>query len=207
MLLGTVSQRFRRRGRVRRMVKGPRWIAPDRRLRRELRDRAAQQLIPLRQGIGHYLRPGRGPTDHVHMSLELEETFEFGRRLGVRILNPYWDADLMAMLYRTPPHLLTGNGRSRGLVRESIGKRFPTLDVRPHRPRTGVTSFYRMTLLIEAGPAWEQLGGVQALADLHVVDRIRVTQRFEEITAKAQYDKAGFLWDILSLETWARTHA
>jgi asparagine synthetase B (glutamine-hydrolysing) len=207
MLFGAASQRLRSRVRVRRIVKGPRWIAPDRRLRRELRDRAAQQLTPLGEGVGHYLRPGLATRDHVRMSLELEETFEFGRRLGVRILNPYWDADLMAMLYRTPPHLLTGNGRTRGLVRESVGKRFPSLEFRPYRPRAGVTSFYRMTLLIEAGPAWDQLGGVQALADLHVVDRARVSKRFEEITAKAQYDKAGFLWDILSLETWARTHA
>jgi asparagine synthase (glutamine-hydrolysing) len=206
MMLSAATDRVKKGARVRRMTRGPRWIAPDRQLRRELRHRAAQQLTPQRPGVGYYLRPHQSATNQARMSLEFEETFELGRRLGVRFLHPYCDADLMKMLYRTPPHLLTGDGRSRGVVRETVRRRFPSINIQ-HRQRAGVTSFFRMTLLIEATPAWERLGGLQALADLHVVDPAKATKKFEEITAKAQYEQAGLLWDILSLETWARTHA
>ena len=41
--------------------------------------------------------------DHPLVAMELEETFEQSRRLDMRILPPYWDAELVRFLYRTPP--------------------------------------------------------------------------------------------------------
>ena len=60
------------------------------------------------------------------MSTELEETFERSRLLGIPILHPFLDADLTAFLYVTPPELLIRGGRTKGLIRSYLARRFPT---------------------------------------------------------------------------------
>jgi hypothetical protein len=70
----------------------------------------------MRSGLGHPL-----------VAMELEELFEQSRRLGVRVLQPFWDAALVEFLYRTPPAMLNQTGRSKGLVRDTVARRFPRL--------------------------------------------------------------------------------
>jgi asparagine synthetase B (glutamine-hydrolysing) len=188
------------------MRKTPDWVAPDADLRDELRSRVESSLMPLSPEGGYYLQEIRSGMDHSLMSLELEETYELGSRLGARILHPYWDADLVDMLYRTPPHLLNRGGRSKGLVRESVAKRFPTLGFKRHK-KVVATSFFRTTLVKEAGAAWKRLGGVRALGDLGVVDPAATARTFADIMSQPISSSAYQLWDILSCETWARERA
>jgi hypothetical protein len=51
------------------------------------------------------------------MLMEKEKGFGYGRKIGVRILHPHWDRDLVSFLYRVPPDLLNRGGRSKSLVR------------------------------------------------------------------------------------------
>ena len=188
------------------MSKTPDWVAPARALRRELRDRVERGLMPPRPEGGFYLQEIRGGIDHPLMSLELEETFELGRRLGVRMLHPYWDPDLVDMLYRTPPHLLSHDGRSKGVVRERLARRFPGLRFERQK-KMRATQFYRSVVQRETATAWRRLSVAHALADLGIVDPVATAREFANIVKKPETGLTYRLWDIVSLETWARSHA
>jgi asparagine synthetase B (glutamine-hydrolysing) len=193
--------------RVRRLMSHtPGWVARDSALRRELWNRAERGLMPLRPDGGFYLQEVRGAIDHPLMSLELEESFEFGRRHGVKMLHPYWDADVVDMLYRTPPDLLNRGGRSKGLVRETVARRFPGLGFNRHK-KVGAMPFYRALIKREAGRAWKRLGSVHALADLGIVEPGAAAKAFTAIMSGPDTSPMYRLWDIVSLETWARAHA
>ena len=100
----------------------PVWIAPDRDLRQQQRTRAMTNLAPADPPEGFYLREVRQGMVNALISWELEEQHEFGRQAGVRILHPYWDPDLIDMLYRTPPDRLMRGGRQRhGYNKEQPG--------------------------------------------------------------------------------------
>src|SRR5262249_7402696 len=172
-----------RLSRVRRVMRNtPKWVAPDRLFRRELWDRAQHALMPLHPPRGFYLQDLGNTMGHAVTSLELEADFELGRRLGVKILHPYRDADLVTMLYRTPPRLLNRKGRPTQLVQDSVARRFPSLD----RDFGGQTvdrqtpSFFRTALAKEADAEWKRLGSVEALADLRIVDPIAAAKVFED---------------------------
>ena len=120
--------RARQRRRARRTT--PNWVAPDPVLKQEIDQRLETRLSqtkPMRDTGGFYFSELWESLDHPLTAMEMEEIFENGTRMGLRILMPYWDADLLEMLYRVPPHLLNKGGRSKGLVRQSVARRFPQL--------------------------------------------------------------------------------
>jgi hypothetical protein len=112
----------------------------------------------------------------------------------------------VAMLYRTPPQLINRSGRPRTLVLTSVARRFPALALgTPTFDRA--PSLFRAALATEAGAEWKRLGGVQALADLKIVDPIATAKVFTETSRTPRAPSVDRLWDILSAETWARSHA
>ena len=125
------------RVRLRRLAHStPTWIAPDPSLQAEIlrrerevleREAALRKQRPQldRRFPRFYIEQGRSAFDHVLVAMEMEETFEQGRRLQMRLRAPYWDSELLSYLYRTPPELLNRGGWSKGLVRESVARRFP----------------------------------------------------------------------------------
>ena len=120
--------RVRQRRRVQRTT--PDWVSPDRALQQQIDQRLearSGQAKPMRNTGGFYFRELWEFLDHPLTAMEMEEVFDRGTRMGLRILMPYWDADLLEMLYRIPPHLLNKGGRSKGLVRQSVARRFPQL--------------------------------------------------------------------------------
>jgi asparagine synthase (glutamine-hydrolysing) len=195
-----------RRGLVGRM---PSWIAPDPVLRRELAERA-DRSAPKPASPGRvYLAEMNRALDHALVAMELEEAFEAGRRLGVRFGHPFWDADLLTFLYRTPPELLNQGGRSKGLVRSTLARRFPQLGFERQRKVTALP-VARRTMVEEGGPAWRRLGGATALADLGVVDANAVSDLMEGLLGNGTGYEANVhtdrILDIISLEAWARSH-
>ena len=62
----------------------PEWVAPDAALRAQMleRYRAYRRTV------------SRGALDSPMVAFELEEFYESGRELGVRLLHPFWDAAL-----------------------------------------------------------------------------------------------------------------
>jgi asparagine synthetase B (glutamine-hydrolysing) len=184
----------------------PAWLAPDPELRREMerqsevgRHMAGRTLGP----GGFYFRDLHRALDHPLTTLELEEMFESGRRLGLRVLMPFWDAELVRFLCRVPPRLLNQGGRSKGLVRTMLEQRFPQLDFGTQKKIVSL-DFFRSTMLNEGERAWRSMGGVPALAELGIVDAVAVDRVLREILDHRRQSDAFRIWDILNLEAWLR---
>jgi asparagine synthase (glutamine-hydrolysing) len=203
---GIMGERRRRRA----MANVPAWVAPDPQLRAEIAARA-QAITPEHAEPGRiYQAEMNLPLDHPLVAMELEEAFENGRKLGVRFGFPFWDADLLTFLYRTPPELLNRGGRSKGLVREMLSRRFPEVGFERHRKVAG-TPVVRTIILEEGGSAWRKMGGVKALDELGIVDgktvRTVVSNLLNENRPLEKRSHLWRVWDILALEAWSRAHS
>ena len=195
------ANRFRRAVR-----KTPAWVAPDRELRALLDKRVEASLTPSSPPTGFYFHDVRTSLDHALTCLELEEMFEMGRRLGVRILNPYWDADVVDMLYRTPPLLLCRDGRAKSLVRETVARRFPGLGLEHQRKIAG-TSFRRSLLEAQIPKIWRAAGGVRALTALGIVDGRKADAMVERSIAHNDHEGLNRTWDLLNVNAWVESRS
>jgi hypothetical protein len=182
----------------------PAWVAPDRALRRELDERAARAPLPSDKD-GLYLREGRFSFDHPLVALEYEERFANGRDLGVRELHPLLDSDLVDFLWRVPPELLDRGGRSKGLVRESLRRRFPELGFDRQR-KVNATNFFQDNILEHCETARRELGGVPALTDLGLIDPHAWHQAYETIRSRDRA-RAYRIWEVFSAEAWIQSRA
>ncbi len=104
----------------------PSWVAPGEDLAREVEKRLAEHLAG-GAVADFYHQEIRPALEHSLVSMEMEESFEGARRLGLKVCKPYWDADLVELLCRVPPRYLNQGERSKGLVRSVISRRFPHL--------------------------------------------------------------------------------
>jgi asparagine synthetase B (glutamine-hydrolysing) len=182
----------------------PDWVAPDPDLRQEIGHRVDPRDRELsRSPLAYYLSQGRRPLEHPIISMEMEERFEAGRRIGVIELHPYWDPDVVDLLYRTPPELLMAQGRNKGLVRLMMAERFPELGFE-RKKKVNSIDYFRSTVLREGRRAWESIGGVQSLATLGVVDGLMVGSMIDGILARGDMKQAHLIWELLGLEVWAR---
>ncbi len=202
--LGRVAPGPWRASRVRRLVKStPSFVAPDPELRGAMDARAYRNLPDPNPREGFYLRDARTALDHPLMAIDLEETFEMGRRLGVRILHPYWDADLVDFLHRVPPQHLNRGGWSKGLVRYTMARRFPNLGFERHK-KVAATSFFRHVLREQGPAAWRAIGSAERLADLGIVDRHQTSSLMAALLSGSDPTRLYRVWDVLALETWLR---
>ncbi|HKB68188.1 MAG TPA: asparagine synthase-related protein [Pyrinomonadaceae bacterium] len=185
----------------------PKWLAPGTELRAEFnRRREEEHLNKLESSDSHYIQDIRPALDHPVVSRELEEMFEVYQKAGVRMLQPFCDTDLVDMLYRTPPFLLIQDGRSKGLVRSSMARRFPNLGFGQQR-KVEATSFYASLIYKDGRNIWEQLQGAKALSDLGIVDDAVLNTTIDTLLARRRDGSAAHrVWSTLNLETWARTH-
>jgi asparagine synthase (glutamine-hydrolysing) len=180
----------------------PRYVAPDPELRAALAERHGRSFDPP-DPRGFYVGAMRRQLDTPVIALQLEEYFERGRRLGMPLLHPFWDADLAAFLWRTPPRFLMRGDRTKGLVRHTLAERFPELGFREHRKLTA-DDFFTIVLRSEGKAAWERLGGVRALAELGAVDLAETQAFVDAFLAGRRPGEAFRLWYLLSVEAWAR---
>ena len=175
------------------------WVAPDPQLRKELDRRTEDALTPAAPASGFYFHEVRMSLDHPLTSMELEEIFEMGRRLDLRFLHPYWDADVVDMLYRTPPRLLSRDGRAKGLVRETVARRFPRLGL-DRQKKLAATSFFRSVLRDEVPKLWQRFGGAPALAAMGIVDVRKMDQMVQASLANPSREGLSRIWDLLNLD-------
>jgi asparagine synthase (glutamine-hydrolysing) len=183
----------------------PAWVSPDPKLGRELVARAERHVWewpPL--DTDFYYHESRAALDHVTVSMDMERVFEDGRRSGVPIHEPYWDADLQEFLFRVPPEWLSLDGRTKGLVRGMLARRFPELGFERQKKVVG-TEFANDTLVRELPGVLRSIGGARALAELGIVDPGRLEEAVQRMGSDPrERSKSYRIWHVLSLEAWVR---
>ena len=193
-------------GRVKRWLAGdPAWLALDPDLRVEHRHRAAGAMAASDPPQGFYFRElGLALTTRL-ISWGAEERHEQGRQIGVRFLHPFSDPDLIELLCRTPPRLLNEGGRSKGLVRQTMAKRFPGLGLERQR-KVSATSFFQ-SLLLREGPALADLAGdFPALSGLGIVDGPALAAFIRQALMQPG-PRLQQIWQPINLEIWLRATA
>jgi hypothetical protein len=180
----------------------PTWVTPDPTLRRAQFDRALRSLAPADPVGGFYGRESRLFLDHPLTSWQFEEQYQLGARLGIRYVHPYWDPDVLALAYRTRPERLNLGGRSKGLVRQTMARRFPTLGFERHRKVTALTFFANLARA-EGPPLGEAHADFRGLASLGVVDAARA-RHFMRTAWSGTPHEVGRAWNLVNLESWTR---
>ncbi len=138
------------------------------------------------------------------MAMEFEEQFEFSRMTQTLEMAPYWDADLVEFLHRIPPRILDKGGRAKGMVRETVARRFPRLGF--DRQRKVSAANYFVSVLSTAGAAaWQRSGGAKELARLGVVGP-GVSEFARQAFESRDTAQMPQILDIMHLEEWVRAH-
>jgi asparagine synthetase B (glutamine-hydrolysing) len=187
---------------ARRVASDPAWIAPSQQLKSEQARRALAKVVDARPVGGFYARELRAFVDDPLMSLFFEEQHELGQEAGVQFQHPYWDADLVEHMYRTPPEVLTRGNRTNGLVRAAVDRRFPGFGFKVQRKVLALSFFANMASK-EARKLAPHYTDFAALADLGVVEpagaRAFVEGSFDS-TPRTMVQG----WRLVTLESWAR---
>ena len=189
--------------RRRMLAERPEWIAPDPAVRRAMNERVEHWIAPARPKAGFYMREARVALAHPALTHDMEETQEFGRRTTQHVLHPYWDVDLVSLLYRVPPDLLVKDGRSKWLLRRRVATRLPGLGLE-QRVKVNAHEVFSGIVWREIERAWTQLGGLHALAQVGVISSAELQLEVSTQSGLRRLDSPGRAWSLLNLETWVR---
>jgi hypothetical protein len=201
--IATVNRASWDRNRAKRMLDGdPAWVAPDRQIRSAQAERALTRVVDARPQDGFYARELRWFIGDPLMSLFFEEQYELGRRCGVRLAHPYWDADLVAFLYRMPPEILLRGNRTKGLVRDVVHRRFPGLGLGSQK-KVLAFSFFASLATAEARRLAPRYADFRTLGELGIVEP-RAARRFCEGAFDQSPRTMVQAWRLVTLEAWAR---
>lgn len=192
-----------RRNRARQAM--PQWVAPEPGLREQLLVRAerGRDTLEWDRSGSFYLQQGRITLDHAIVSMEMEEVFENGRSMDMRVLMPYWDPDLVDLLYRVPPDLLNRGDRAKALIRETLANRFSGLGL-DRQKKVIASRYFTAVMLGQGSRIWDRIGGAQALAELGLVDPARMEEFARRAFNSNDVRAANRIWNVLNFESWVR---
>jgi asparagine synthase (glutamine-hydrolysing) len=183
----------------------PDWVTASPEMRQQMMHRRDANRAPA-NAESNYLQRLKATFRNFVSMTALEESFEFGRRVDLRILHPFWDVDLVEFLCRVPPRLLHKGDRSKALVRTMLKKRFPSLGL--DRQKKIEQDDLLVTLMRERGPlVWKNLGGARKLSDLELVDSERLERRVQSDVFYNKDKDVYWFWMLINLESWLRIHA
>jgi asparagine synthetase B (glutamine-hydrolysing) len=182
------------------------WLAPDPSLRASIVARVERSIPPANPPRSFYFRDIRQMMEHPLVAMELEEMFEMGRRLGFRYANPYWDGDVVDILYRTPPDVLLAGGRSKGVVRATMAKRFPGLGLDRQRKR-GSTTFFTSIVASQVPDLWRRNHELPGLAGLGIVDADGAGRMAARALERRDLHDLVRVWYLMNTEAWVAAHA
>ncbi len=189
----------------RRVAVHPDWIAADAGLRREQFARARQALIAARPAGGFYQRDARSLIDMPLHAWFFEEQHEVGQRVSLHQAHPYWDADLVAHMYRVRPERLNAANRTKALVRQTVHRRFPALGFERQRKVTAAPVFSSI-VAADAPVLGESVADFEGLASLGVVDPARAAA-FMRAAFGQSIRPRSIAWALIEMEHWVRTQA
>jgi asparagine synthase (glutamine-hydrolysing) len=174
----------------------PSWVAPDPAVWKAVEARFDRSMDAARPPEGFYVREMRTALQHPAVTHDMEETQEFGRRFGLRVLHPFWDVDLIEMLYRVPPSRLMADGRSKALLRHRIAERLPGLGLE-RRGKVSAAHVFAGVMRQESPDVFARLGGIRTLAEIGAA-------RMDGLESGGH---PGRLWTLLTIEQWVRRRA
>jgi hypothetical protein len=180
----------------------PTWVAPDRMLRSTQRSRIHDSLADARPAGGFYQRESRQFLDLSLTSWLFEEQHEVGSPLGLAYVHPYWDADLVAHVYRIRPQRLNEHHRAKALVRRTVSRRFPALGFERQR-KVAAMDFFASILRAEGPALGDAVSEFRGLADLGVVEPAGA-RRFMSGAWGGSAREAGLAWTLVNTEIWVR---
>jgi hypothetical protein len=188
----------------------PNWFCPDDELEKEISLRMEERVeesIQADRIKSFYIREMEYSIDHPLNSLDLEEEFENGRRLGTPILGFYQHQELVSYLFRFPPRLLNTSEPQKGLVRKLLHKRFPHLNLDKQK-KIGATDNFREIVLSESPEVWKKLEGIQTLAQIGIVNATEAEKFFlSTIETPPPSNLATWVvWHLINFESWSRNH-
>jgi asparagine synthase (glutamine-hydrolysing) len=195
------GERWDRNRTQRRLAGDPSWITPDPGVRRAQAERAQSRVVDARPANGFYARELQWFVGDPLMSIFFEEQHELGRQCGVRFAHPYWDADLVEHLYRTPPEVLLRGDRTKGLVRNAVERRFPGLGLASQRKVLAFSFF--ASKAGEARRLAPLYTDFTALADLGIVEPAGA-KGFVDGAFERSPRTMVQAWRLVTLEAWAR---
>lgn len=185
----------------------PAWLAPDPAVRKVIvqrlteakrRERMARNAAP-----SLYEFEARRSLRHAIVVSEIENKFVMGEAIGVNFFEPYWDADLIDLLYRTPPEILSQGGVAKGLVHRLVREALPMFTV-PKQKKIALNLFYRKRVRREAEAVWRATGGLPALKRLGLVDEKIFSAMVEKMLTAQDTGELWLIPHVLSVEAWAR---
>jgi asparagine synthetase B (glutamine-hydrolysing) len=193
----------------------PEWLAPSPEVEEEMARRASI-LGAIESASFRFAEDNFPFLENQLGSMEREEAFERGRRLGTETYMPFWDADLDAFLARIPPHLMNQGYWSKGLVRGPLARRFPRAGFEKQKKILSTTLATRL-MADQIPGAWKAMGGAQALADSGIIDpkrlesdverRLTLLQRPVDTETGRVLERAiatHGIWTVLNVESWLR---
>ncbi len=197
---------WHQRRRRRLLSERPGWLAPDPAIRKAMDERIDRFIEPARPKGGFYQRECRTALRHPAITHDMEETQEFGRRHGLRVMHPFWDVDLIELLHRVPPDMLIMDGRSKWLLRRQLGQRLPGLGLEK-RGKTSAAHVFLGLLDREAPRAWQVLGGLPTLDRIGAVSTADIQSGLQSRSLIERTGGVGRLYTLLNLEAWVRERA
>lgn len=181
----------------------PAWLAPDPELRARVYER--EERLSEKAGKSFYQGEILGVLNHPLTVMYAEENFEIGRRVGLPVLRPFYDPEVISFLVRTPPHLRSQGGRYKGLLRGILHQRFPQLGYDQQRKPYG-TNFFATRVLEGAKRVWPTVKRSSALAELGIIDAAGTDTFMAETFEKGRLQQAKRLWMLLNSEAWVQSH-
>jgi asparagine synthase (glutamine-hydrolysing) len=198
------SPQFLYRRRNKRLAKTiPDWLAPDPALRAELLERLHRQASRVHASF-YEKEILEGTLEHPLTVLYMEESFEASQRIGLPILKPFYDPEVIRFLVRMPPHLRSLGGHFKGLLRHLLHERFPKLGFdRQEKPYA--TNFFGTMVLEGVQRSWAESGGVKTLAELGIVNSKIIQEGVTSILNTGTLQNPKNLWILLCTEYWVRS--
>lgn len=193
----------RRRSRAENSI--PAWLFPEKDLRNELLHRLS---VPAGQPRceSFFFEDVAKSLDHALVSMQKEEQYLAGRCERLKIREPFYDADLVEMLYNIDPDILMAGGRSKALIRHIMDARFPESGFANQRKVTAINFWYD-SICDQAHFHFRGLHGFGRLSALGIVDSNRLQPGFHELlngTSNKRFRDAAKAWQLINFETWLR---
>jgi asparagine synthetase B (glutamine-hydrolysing) len=204
-LLGTLRQHLALQPRPPSL---PAWFLPDPELRKAFLERhaARREAREARARHGFYRAAVRATLDHPLHTLDKEQDYGEGQRLGIHFLSPFWDADLIAGLVRSPLLLASPDGYSKAPLRRYLQRRVPELDFASYR-KTPPLQHYSATLVASARRYWPQQQSFDGLHALGLADTAQLERQTMALLENdtPEVTAAERLWRHLNVDTWVRS--